>query len=330
MFKALTVYKVITPDALDHASVSSALQGAVFVPGSAQQEKSVGWTPPRGNEHEAFVEAINGHWLATFRMETRSVPAETLNKQVDAMAAKFEDETGRKPGRKELRSIKEDAMSLLLPHGIVKTVTVPVWIDPVARLVSIGTATQSRLDEVVTALVRSISGLALEEKSQKFKTVGAMREWLMSEDDENLPSGMTLGTECVLRHDGEGKATARFTNQNLACDEVRQNLTNGKDPVSLGLAWGEHAEFVLHASGRLKGIHLSASKGTEGGESCGRDLDADFALLTGTLGPIIEQLCEEIDKVTDRLDRARGASEAAIKGIASMWSADAMPPVAVA
>jgi hypothetical protein len=37
--------------------------------------------------------------------------------------------------------------------------------------------------------------------------------------------------------------------------------------------------------------------------------------------PVIEQLRQEVEQVSKRIESARGASDAAIKGIASMWGA---------
>lgn len=321
MFKSLTVFQATAPSGLDFTSIEDAFKQSAFVPGGAQQEKSAGWAPPRGSEHDAYLEAIAGHWLAVLKIETRSVPATELKKRVDAMAQAVEDETGRKPGRKHLKELKEDALAQLLPNAFAKTVSVPVWIDPQNGTFGIGSTTQSKLDEVVTALVRCVPNLSLAEAAQRGKTVAAMREWLMQEDDEQMPAGMSLGTECVLRHDGEGKATARFTNQDLACEEVRQNLRSGKEPIALGLCWGERVELVLQASGRLKGIHVSADTGSEAGEKDVGELDADFALFTGEMVPVIEQLRQEVEQVSKRIESARGASDAAIKGIASMWGA---------
>ena len=135
-----------------------------------------------------------------------------------------------------------------------------------------------------------------------------------------MPEGMSLGSACVLRQEDAGKATARFTNQNLACEEVRQHLHSGKMPVSLALCWGDRVELTLHATGRLKGIHLSAGQGSEVGKSNVGDLDADFALFTGEMSKVIAQLRTEIDQMGERMAAATDASTAAIKGITTMWA----------
>lgn len=326
MFKSLTVHKINAPAILDYAEVASKLQEAAFVAGGAQQEKSFGWVPPRGEEHGAFVESINGQWLALFKIQTRTVQSDALKARIAIMSEAYESTNGRAPGRKMLREMKEDALMEMLPNVFPREITVPVWIDPAGGRVSIGSTTQSKVDEVVSALVRSIPNLAIEEVTERDKTVAAMRVWLMLEADQPMPDGMSLGNQCVLRQDGESKATARFSNQNLACDEVRQNLRTGKDPLALGLSWGEHVDLVLHSSGRLKSIRLSSELQPDAAAKEAGSLDADFTLFTATMGPVIEQLVREIDQVFTRIEDAKQASDSALKGIATMWAplADAL------
>lgn len=318
--KNLTVFDIAERALLRFDAIETALRVAAYAPGGAQQEKSVGWVPPRGGEHDPYLENIGGHWLAAFVIETRSVPATAVRERVDAMAARVEAETGRKPGRKELKEMKEDAVMQLLPSSFPKKVEIPVWFNPVDGILGIGTATQSRLDDVVSALVRSIESFKISEVELRVDPAEAMREWLLLEDDQPMPEGMSLGSACVLRQEDAGKATARFTNQNLACEEVRQNLHSGKMPVSLALCWGDRVELTLHATGRLKGIHLSADQGSEVGKNNASDLDADFALFAGEMSKVIAQLRTEIDQMGERMAAAKDASTAAIKGITTMWA----------
>lgn len=320
MFKNLTTFDIAERALLRFDAIETALRQAAFVQAGAQQEKSVGWVPPRGGEHDALLENIGGHWLASFVIESRSVPASAVRSRVEAMAEKLEAEAGRKPGRKELKQMKEDAVMELLPNSFPKSVTIPVWINPVDGILGIGTATQSRIDDVVSALVRSIDSFKISDVQWRVSPACAMREWLLLEDDEPMPEGLSLGAACVLRQEDAGKATARFTNQDLACEEVRQNLRSGKMPVSLELCWGDRVELTLHASGRLKGIHLSAGQGSEAGQRNTSDLDADFALFTGEMTKVISHLRTEIDQMGERMEVAKDASSAAIKSITTMWA----------
>ena len=136
-----------------------------------------------------------------------------------------------------------------------------------------------------------------------------------------MPDGMTLGTECVLRAESADKATARFTNQNLDCSEVRQNVLVGKAPLALELCWGEHLSLVLTAGGRFKKIRLANHSKSTSQPSVVEALDAEFTLFAAELSAAIFQLRTEIGATSHRLAEAAGESARAIKGIASMWQA---------
>ena len=75
--------------------------------------------------------------------------------------AQIEASSGRKPGKKETRDIRDDIRLELLPMAFTKQSSVVVWIDREAQLLVIDAASQAKSDEVVTALVKSLDGLAL-------------------------------------------------------------------------------------------------------------------------------------------------------------------------
>ena len=56
-----------------------------------------------------------------------------LNQYRELIAERIEATTGRKPGKKEKRDLKEDIAHELLPLAFSRVVRVSVWIDPVGR-----------------------------------------------------------------------------------------------------------------------------------------------------------------------------------------------------
>lgn len=86
MFKALTIYRIASGWAPALEAMETALMSAKFVPCGATQDKSVGWVPPRGNEHDSMVEAIDGQRIMKLRIETKSVPGATVREKAQAEA----------------------------------------------------------------------------------------------------------------------------------------------------------------------------------------------------------------------------------------------------
>ncbi|WP_255512102.1 recombination-associated protein RdgC, partial [Mitsuaria sp. TWR114] len=56
----------------------------------------------------------DGHWLLSLRMEKRVLPGSVVREKVEEMVERIELETGRRPGKKQQRDMKEQATLELL------------------------------------------------------------------------------------------------------------------------------------------------------------------------------------------------------------------------
>jgi recombination associated protein RdgC len=152
VFKNLLIYRIAADWAAEFADLDKGLDKARFAECGATQAASAGWVSPRGDAHGPLVESVAGHWLMTLMVESKLVPGSVIKRQVDALAAKIEQDTGRKPGRKQRQELKDQALLDLLPMAFTKRGTVRVWIAPAERLLAIDCGSQSKADEVLTAL----------------------------------------------------------------------------------------------------------------------------------------------------------------------------------
>ena len=162
--------------------LEAALQPAQFVECSLSQEKAVGWVPPRGQENGALVESVGGQWLLKLMLENKVVPSSVVNRKTKERLAEIEVATGRKPGKKETKEIKEDARLALLPMAFTKQGSVLVWIDAAARLLMIDAGSQGKADEVMTCLAKSVDGLGAVLVQTTISPVAAMSDWLLSQE----------------------------------------------------------------------------------------------------------------------------------------------------
>lgn len=160
MFKNMVMYRIAAQWQGDLVAVEQALQQALFSPCSATQEVSDGWVPPRGEAHGALVESIGGQWLLRFHSESKILPASVVQQRVQDKCSAIERESGRKPGKKEQRDLKEEARLDLLPQAFTKQSSVWVWIDPQAHLLVVDASAQTKADAVVSSLVEHVPGLA--------------------------------------------------------------------------------------------------------------------------------------------------------------------------
>jgi len=286
-------YRIGADWTISLTQLEEALDRYRFVECSPSQDKSVGWTEPRGQAHGPLVESVGGQWILKLQIETKAVPGSVVKRKADERIQEIETSTGRKPGKKESREIREDIVHSLLPLAFAKQSTVMVWIDMASRLLLTDAASQGKSDEVITALVRVLDGLPLTLLQTTVSPQAAMSQWLLAASDDALPPAFSVERECVLKSSSEDQAVVKFTRHLLATDEVRKHVSEGKLPTHLALSWEGKASFVLTESLVLKKVsYLDGVMEDAGGDD--DKFDADVMLSTGTLGPLLADLIDAL------------------------------------
>lgn len=292
MLKNLIAYRISPLWPADLAAIEEALAKSPFIECGATQQKSAGWVPPRGEVHGALVESIGGQWIARLMTETKSVPGSVLARKVAEKAARIEQETGRKPGRKESKELKDEAMLDLLPMAFTKQASTWVWIDPAARLLVLDTASQGRADEVVSMLVEALPGLSVSLLNMKTSPQASMAHWLATQEP---PAGFSIDRECELKSADESKSVVRYGRHPLDIAEVQQHIQQGKLPTKLALTWDDRVSFVLTEGLQVRKLQFLDAvfdlPTTQGHES---EFDTDVAIATGELRKLIPDLIEAL------------------------------------
>ncbi len=289
------VYRLLAPWAMSQAKLEEALQSAHFVECGASQEKSVGWVEPRGEAHGACVEVVAGQWILKWMMEVKSVPGSVVKRRVQEHVARIEADTGRKPGKKEIRSLSDDVRQALLPMAFTKQSSITLWLDPQARRLVIDAASATKADEVLTSLIKVVEGLALALVDTQTAPATAMAHWLGSQE---APQGFSVDRECELRAADESKAVVRYTRHALDTEEVSQHIAHGKVPTRLALTWNDRVSFVLTDALQLKKVAFLDVVADESPTSAAdRDqdhFDADVAIATAELRRLLPALFEAL------------------------------------
>lgn len=247
----------------------------------------MGWTAPRGKEHGALVESIAGQRILRFMVETKSVPATVVRRKADEEIARIEAATGRKPGKKETRDLREEAKRALLPQAFSKVSGVWVWLDAEQDLLILDAGSQSRADAVITALVEAVPGLAPRLYNTQRTPQSAMAQWLAEGEADG---GFQIEQECELKSSGEDRAVVKYTRHTLDIDEVKQHIAQGKLPTKLALNWQGRVAFTLTESMTLKKVGLLETVFEGTSQEKEDNFDADVALSTGELGQLIPEL----------------------------------------
>src|SRR5690348_12646034 len=96
LFKNIVVFRIgpeWTVPPLER--LESELQRLAFTPCQPTQELSAGWVPPRGKEHGAMVEIVDGQWILQLAVERKAVPGGAVRAELEARCKALEAERGR-------------------------------------------------------------------------------------------------------------------------------------------------------------------------------------------------------------------------------------------
>lgn len=292
MFKNLTIYRLTSAGTINPDSIDEALQANAFVPCTPTQALSAGWAPPRGEAGGPLAETSGDSILLKLMIETRSVPGPNVAKRVNELAEEVERQTGRKPGKKQSKELKEQAIQELLPNAFSKHSSVMVWIDRKTSLVAFDTASQAKVDHATTLLVKSVPNIALSWLNTNMTPASAMAHWLGTGE---APYQFSIDRDCELKSTDEMRSVIRYRRKDLGTEEVRDHITSGMMPTKLALTYIDRVSFVLSESGAIRGIDLLDVVFESTGQAPNADaFDADAVIATAELRALIQALVEAL------------------------------------
>lgn len=287
-FRNLQAYRItsgnIPLNSLEEALSQHALQSCMQM-----EMQSRGWLLPR-EEQESFVHAYGQQWLIAFGMEKKLLPAGVINQHAKARLAQIEQMQGYKPGKKQVRDIKEATIIELLPRAFTQRHKTYAWIDGIKNRLMIDTASSNKADEFVEVLIKSIHGLTLEPLDTQISPSSAMTRWLSGDD---LPSVFTIDRDCELQGMSDEKATIKYTRHVLDAEETARHIRAGKKAIKLAMTWNSKISFVLHDNLQLRRITPQDIL-KEPAESTEELFASDFAIMTGELSRLITDVIEAL------------------------------------
>lgn len=115
------------------------------------------------------------------------MPATVINQFTKARAAEIEEREGYKPGRKQMKEIKEAVTDELLPRAFAIRSRINAWIDPEGKWLVIDAASPAKADELVGMLMKCVEGVSMALVKTKISPTVAMTTWL-AENDNPRPS----------------------------------------------------------------------------------------------------------------------------------------------
>ncbi|AIL32737.1 recombination-associated protein RdgC [Basilea psittacipulmonis] len=248
-FKNLKVYRLTKDWNFDLEGLKKALSNKTFVPGEFSDNKNDGWMPVFKSD-DSIVHHVNGQYFLKFCSETKLLPASVIRQVAAQKAQEIEERQGFKPGRKQMKEIRDEVEFTLRPQAFSIFRYLSVWIDPINRWLVIDTASASKADAVIATLSDSLSPLPLEMVELKRSPTSAMSEWLL----EEAPSKFTIDSDAELTSINESRAKIRYVHHRLDDPQIKTLLQTDKCCTKLALTWKDKVSFLLTDNGDIKRV----------------------------------------------------------------------------
>ena len=242
-FKNLTVFRFVTPEDLSAAALDAQLEKGAFRECQPNEARTAGWMTATAGNLENVIH-VDGAAFLMLGIQTKLLPAAAINEEVAKRAAEIAEQQGFKPGRKQLRELKDRVIEELLPKALKKTNLVRAVLDMRDGWLMIDAPIGPKADAVIDTLRMCMDELPLKLLRTTISPSSAMADWLAGGD---APTGFTIDHDCQLKAIDEEKSTVTYARQSLesVAEEIKEHLAAGKLPTKLALTWDDRISFVL-------------------------------------------------------------------------------------
>ncbi len=294
--KNLTLYRLPQKWPVKADALEEKLAGQPLKPCGGFQMESLGWTAPRSDG--PFLHRQDNQWLLALGVEQKLLPASVIRQATEERAARLAKKQAHPVGRKQMRDLREQVTTELMPRALARRRVTHGWIDKKAGLLAVDSAADPKAEQFMEALRRAETGLAAPRLETLRSPASAMAEWLTRSE---APGKFTIDQDLELRAPDASKATVRYARHPLEGRDIRDHLAAGKTPVRLGLTWNERISFVLTGRLQVKRIaFLDILRREDGGQESDEKIDEDekfeidFALMTGELSLLVADLVKAL------------------------------------
>lgn len=287
-FKNLKLFRLNPDWKITAQDLEEKLQANAFIEGSPGQETKLGWVSPI--EHSGLVYELGQYYFLTLQAEKKLLPASVINQFAREKANEIEEQQGYKPGRKQMREIKEMVTDTLIPKAFSIFRQTRLCLDLENHWLYVDAGTASKADEVISLLVKALDPVPIQSFMTEQSPSTVMTEWIFSDE---ASEGFNIEPQTEFKSTQEDRATVRFNNVIPSPEEVSKHIESGKIVSKLGLTWRDRISFVLHDTLEIKRIQaleiLDEQRNPSGADDIER-FEADMTLMCKEFSGLLEDL----------------------------------------
>ena len=274
--KNAQIFRIVgaTPEGLNEAL--AARQFVECTPHAAQSSGFVFASPDYGT----FTREAGNFTEFKLRTDKKILPASVINEAADHKAGEIEAIQGYKPGRKQMKEIKEGVTIELLASAFVKTTVTRGWFDSAGWLI-IDTPSAGRAEDVLDALRSATDNPPIPFPVKMWRTErsphACMTEWVATQDP---PDSLTIDDSVKLIDHNGGKVSV--SQRSATSAEVIQLITESGATVSdLAMTMEDVASFIFTGQSLRRLSYLDVKDDPTGDPLTEEEQSAADLILSG-------------------------------------------------
>lgn len=252
-------------------------------PCSSNEGRTMGFAQPCDHSTAALAHHVAGYTLICLETEDRLLPGSVVADEVESRAIDLEKLQGYKPGRKQLRELKERVTEELLPKAFTqKRRTLGVF---AGQFFIVDTSSPARADMMIEALRSTLDALPLSLIHTEKRITGEMIQWLLGQ----TPWGLTVDDFVELEKAEPGKPAIAYKRTALDESDMRRRIADSYVPRKIGITLNDRLSFKVDDSLHLKQLaalellQKDQRHQNDQAEDMAQAFDADATLMVGEL-----------------------------------------------
>ncbi len=288
MIKNIRFYRVHSEWPDSENALDSALQNAAFKPCGTFNERSMGFEMPVEGAGDLLCRRVAGADLLQLRIQSRILPAAAVKEALADRVAAFSERTGRAPGRREKRELKEEVTADLLPKALLKSERVAAFYLVNEDLLGVATPSAAKAELLLDTLRGALGSLQAVPLAYRQPASSLMHQIFLGDG----PREFGLGRECRMKDPSEPKSTVNWLDMDLGDKTVRSHVAGGLALDRLGFQFDGLVRCTLDQDLVIRKLRLEGIEELDelDDEDPLARHDAEFTLLVGLIGRLLGAL----------------------------------------
>lgn len=291
MFRNVRFYRLDGSWPDSEEALSKKLETAGFKSCGPLTERSSGFVPVDADSGESLARRVNGADLFRLRSQSRLLPHAVIAEELDARIEEYRERMKEAPSPREKRRLKAEARDELMPKAMLKSDRIWGFYDLKEKVIGIDVLHEAAAERFLRRLQASFDGVQILPLQFR-KPVDELLAAILF---EGAPRQFALGRECRMQDLGDASSVVRWTAFDLSDATIRNHVANGMRLTHLAIEYDNVMGCVLSDSGVISKLRfIGMDDDSEDHVEPLARLDAEFALITGTLRRLLGDLRKEL------------------------------------